>query len=195
MELSPIAPESNTRNEPLLESIVSSNEPSALAPRSPQLSQWQKVKRGARNIFGAHIACEPNPNGGCDKANCIVTDEVRMASWILLGTLASIVAILAIIDVASGRVTISGLSDHKHYAAVTVAGCFSFAATIITGIQVAAHYRHWTAPRTQIKIIRIILMVPIYAWSAWFGLIFVQLAPYIDFIRVCYEAFVIFNFL
>ncbi len=169
-----------------------------LAPHVPLLSKWQLMKRGARNVFGAHIACEPAADGSgcCGRGwRCVVTDDVRMASWVLLGILSFIVLVLAIINVASGKITIARLTDHKHYAAVAIAGVFSFAATLITFIQVRAHHRHFTAPATQKKIVRIILMVPIYAWSAWFGLIFVQLAPYIDFIRVCYEAFVIFNFL
>jgi len=118
-----------------------------------------------------------------------------MSVWLLLLLLSLIVAILAIIDISSGKVTFDGIKDHKHYAAIIVAACFAMAATLITAIQVASHRRYWAIPRIQIKIVRIILMVPIYAWSAWFGLVFVQLATYIDFIRVCYEAFVIFNFL
>jgi hypothetical protein len=48
---------------------------------------------------------------------------------------------------------------------------------------------------SQTQIIRIVLMVPIYAWASWFSLWFLEYAVYLDFVRVCYEAFVIYSFL
>lgn len=134
--------------------------------------------------------------GACAPSfQCVVNDEVRMSFWILLILLSSVVVILGIVDLATGKITFQGITDHKHWAAIVVAICFCLAATVITGLQALAHYRHWTYPPAQIKIVRIIFMVPIYAWSAFCGLFFVRLAAYIDFIRVCYEAFVIYNFL
>ena len=37
-------------------------------------------------------------------------------------------------------------------------------------------------------------MVPIYAWASWLGLTYPHLALYFDFLRECYEAFVIYCF-
>ena len=37
-------------------------------------------------------------------------------------------------------------------------------------------------------------MVPIYAFTSWLGLTYPQVALYFDFIRECYEAFVIYCF-
>lgn len=45
------------------------------------------------------------------------------------------------------------------------------------------------------QIIRIVLMCPIYAWASWLSLYFLELSVYIDFVRVCYEAYVIYSFL
>lgn len=38
-------------------------------------------------------------------------------------------------------------------------------------------------------------MVPIYALNAWFGLLFPDASIYMDSIRECYEAYVIYNFM
>jgi hypothetical protein len=38
-------------------------------------------------------------------------------------------------------------------------------------------------------------MCPIYAWASWCSLMWLHYAVYIDFVRVCYEAYVIYSFL
>jgi hypothetical protein len=38
-------------------------------------------------------------------------------------------------------------------------------------------------------------MCPIYAWASWFSLWFLHYGVYLDFVRVCYEAYVIYSFL
>ena len=71
---------------------------------------------------------------------------------------------------------------------------FCIVATLLTVHQIRQHL-HWnTAPRLRRYIIRIISMVPIYAWSSWLGLTYPEAALYFDFLRECYEAFVIYCF-
>jgi len=156
---------------------------------------WRKLVKRVHTVFGGYLESVRVGDSIIPAFRCIVNDEVRMAAWILLSLLTIIVAVLGLVEVISGKITFADLKDHKHAAAIAVAGCFALASTVITWLQVRAHHRYWTYPPAQVKIVRIILMVPIYAWSAWLGLVFVPLATYIDFIRVCYEAFVIFNFL
>jgi hypothetical protein len=56
------------------------------------------------------------------------------------------------------------------------------------------HLEFYNRPRLQIRVVRILWMVPIYAVDAWMSLRFKDAAFYIDPIRECYEAFVIYNF-
>jgi hypothetical protein len=65
---------------------------------------------------------------------------------------------------------------------------------VLTFLQIQAHRRHWVHPASQKHVVRILLMVPVYAISAWSSLAFVKLSAYLDFIRNCYEAYVIWYF-
>eukprot|EP00199_Chlamydomonas_sp_CCMP681_P000604 CAMPEP_0119112536 /NCGR_PEP_ID=MMETSP1180-20130426/40661_1 /TAXON_ID=3052 ORGANISM="Chlamydomonas cf sp, Strain CCMP681" /NCGR_SAMPLE_ID=MMETSP1180 /ASSEMBLY_ACC=CAM_ASM_000741 /LENGTH=467 /DNA_ID=CAMNT_0007100083 /DNA_START=261 /DNA_END=1665 /DNA_ORIENTATION=- len=56
------------------------------------------------------------------------------------------------------------------------------------------HTEYYTRPRLQKHVIRILWMVPIYAVDAWFALRFRDAREYLDPIRECYEAFVIWSF-
>lgn len=56
------------------------------------------------------------------------------------------------------------------------------------------HLEYYSRPRLQIRVIRILWMVPIYAVDSWLSLRFKEARFYIDPIRECYEAFVIYNF-
>ena len=49
-------------------------------------------------------------------------------------------------------------------------------------------------PGVQKYVVRIILMVPIYAFQSWLSLCFIHARIYIDAIREFYEAFVIASF-
>jgi len=57
------------------------------------------------------------------------------------------------------------------------------------------HALHYSKPHLQKYIIRILFMVPIYALNSWIVLKFPVTAIYLDTIRTCYEAFVIYNFM
>jgi hypothetical protein len=71
---------------------------------------------------------------------------------------------------------------------------FMIVSTLLTVHQIRMHL-HWnTAPRLRRYIIRIICMVPIYSFTSWLGLTFPSAALYFDFVRECYEAFVIYCF-
>ncbi|KAF3853300.1 hypothetical protein F7725_013988 [Dissostichus mawsoni] len=60
------------------------------------------------------------------------------------------------------------------------------------------HLRFYSSPREQRHIVRILFIVPIYAFDSWLSLLFFtndQYYVYFDTVRDCYEAFVIYNFL
>uniref|UniRef100_A0A1A8DNY0 Transmembrane protein 184B n=1 Tax=Nothobranchius kadleci TaxID=1051664 RepID=A0A1A8DNY0_NOTKA len=83
-------------------------------------------------------------------------------------------------------------------AAQAVSGFFVWIALILTCHQIYMHLRFYTSPREQRHIVRILFIVPIYAFDSWLSLLFFtndQFYVYFDTIRDCYEAFVIYNFL
>nr|CAG4643942.1 EOG090X05RX [Lepidurus arcticus] len=79
-----------------------------------------------------------------------------------------------------------------------VAGAFVWAAIIITCHQIYQYLRFYTNPAEQRWIVRILFIVPIYAFTSWLSLLCFQQNSYyvyFDSVRDCYEAFVIYNFL
>ncbi|UYV81954.1 TMEM184B [Cordylochernes scorpioides] len=82
-------------------------------------------------------------------------------------------------------------------AAHTISGIFVWAALLITCHQIYRHLRFYTCPAQQRSIVRILFIVPIYAFDSWLSLLFFHDSYYIyfDAVRDWYEAFVIYNFL
>ncbi|KAH8871376.1 Transmembrane protein 184C [Schistosoma japonicum] len=76
-----------------------------------------------------------------------------------------------------------------------VAGLFVLGAIPVSLWTIIGHMINYTNPLLQRHIIRILWMVPIYAFDAWMALIFPSFAIYFDTLRECYEAYVIYNFL
>ncbi|XP_046451754.1 transmembrane protein 184B-like [Daphnia pulex] len=79
-----------------------------------------------------------------------------------------------------------------------IAGVFVWAAVFITCHQIYQYLRFYTHPSEQRWIVRILFIVPIYALTSWFSLLFFHKNSYyvyFDTFRDCYEAFVIYNFL
>ncbi|XP_039440302.1 transmembrane protein 184C [Culex pipiens pallens] len=78
---------------------------------------------------------------------------------------------------------------------ILIGGLFVLSAIPISIWQITQHVVHFTRPILQKHIIRILWMVPIYALNAWLSLLFPRHAIYMDSIRECYEAYVIYNFM
>ncbi|XP_056379919.1 transmembrane protein 184B isoform X2 [Hyla sarda] len=82
--------------------------------------------------------------------------------------------------------------------AQAVSGFFVWTALLITCHQIYMHLRSYSCPNEQRHIVRILFIVPIYAFDSWLSLLFFtndQYYVYFDTVRDCYEAFVIYNFL
>ncbi|XP_057603646.1 transmembrane protein 184A isoform X2 [Hippopotamus amphibius kiboko] len=79
-----------------------------------------------------------------------------------------------------------------------VAGIFVWTALVLTGHQIYLHLRSYTVPNEQRYIIRLLFIVPVYAFDSWLSLLLLgghQYYVYFDSVRDCYEAFVIYSFL
>ncbi|XP_013791910.2 transmembrane protein 184B-like [Limulus polyphemus] len=82
-------------------------------------------------------------------------------------------------------------------AAQAISGAFVWAALIVTCHQIYQYLRYYSCPTEQRWIVRILFIVPIYAFDSWLSLLFFHDSFYIyfDSVRNWYEAFVIYNFL
>lgn len=78
---------------------------------------------------------------------------------------------------------------------VLCAGILAFSASAISVWLISKHQQHMTNVDVQSKIVGIIWMVPIYSVDSFFSLWFPQSAIYINMLRDCYEAYVLYLFL
>jgi len=86
----------------------------------------------------------------------------------------------------------------QHASGKGIAGACVWAAIFITCHQIYQYLRWYTNPAEQRWIVRILFIVPIYAFESWLSLMFFgenSYYVYFNAIRDCYEAFVIYNFL
>ena len=86
----------------------------------------------------------------------------------------------------------------EHASGKGIAGACVWAAIFITCHQIYQYLRYYTNPAEQRWIVRILFIVPIYAFESWLSLLFFNQNDYYVYfnaIRDCYEAFVIYNFL
>ena len=113
---------------------------------------------------------------------------------ILWGVIALVIA-LFIVDIVKNHISIQDLRNDIQLSFFIISGFFAFLSTFISLHQVLDHTSHWKYPSIQNCVIKILLMVPIYSMCS-FGSVFVpKLSAYFDFIRGCYEAYVIFIFI
>ena len=82
-----------------------------------------------------------------------------------------------------------------HTALLIVAGTFSMLACLTSFWLIAQHQANMTWIAVQSKICAILWMVPIYSINSFLSLLFPSASLYIDMLRDCYEAYVLFVFL
>mmetsp|Transcript_34079 Transcript_34079/g.47236 ORF Transcript_34079/g.47236 Transcript_34079/m.47236 type:complete len:412 (-) Transcript_34079:120-1355(-) len=88
---------------------------------------------------------------------------------------------------------------HRHhyslqYLAWFIAGVFVLLTLPISLYDVTQHYEHFTKPKLQRHVARVLWMVPIYSVDSWLALRFPAAGIYLNTLRECYEAYVIYNF-
>ncbi|KAI3637714.1 hypothetical protein MIR68_004363 [Amoeboaphelidium protococcarum] len=75
-----------------------------------------------------------------------------------------------------------------------ISGVFAWLAIVLSTILIYRHLKNFTKPEYQRHIVRILLMVPVYSLCAWLNYRYVSIGLWLDFIRSCFEAFVIYEF-
>ncbi|CAG8674144.1 organic solute transporter Ostalpha-domain-containing protein [Gigaspora rosea] len=87
-----------------------------------------------------------------------------------------------------------GLHWDAHRIGWTISGVFALVATLVSFYLIFKHLQNYNKPNHQRYIIRIILMVPIYAIISWLSYRYFRYSTYYETIRDCYEAFAIAAF-
>jgi Organic solute transporter Ostalpha len=75
-----------------------------------------------------------------------------------------------------------------------VSGLLSTISVVLSVLLIMQHLKHYTNPRLQRCIVRILLMVPIYSVDSWLSIRFHTWSLYFDLFRDCYEAYVLYMF-
>jgi hypothetical protein len=76
----------------------------------------------------------------------------------------------------------------------TLAGIFAVISMLLSGVLLANHLRNFTVPTQQRYIVRIILIVPLYALYSLLCVLFVRASVYLSILRDSYEAFAFLQF-
>ncbi|KAH9029395.1 organic solute transporter Ostalpha-domain-containing protein [Lactarius hengduanensis] len=87
-----------------------------------------------------------------------------------------------------------GSGSALHPAILRVAAISTAIATLVSAISILMHLKNYRKPMLQRMVVRVMLMVPIYAVSSLISLFSLDVAFIIDAIRDVYEAFVIYCF-
>lgn len=75
-------------------------------------------------------------------------------------------------------------------------GFMAWTSACVATLLVALHAKHYTVPRVQRHITRVILIVPVFALLSWASLVMPdEDSIYLESVRDCYESWVVYNFL
>lgn len=77
---------------------------------------------------------------------------------------------------------------------MVVAQSFVAFAVIVSGMQIGLHLFHYNEPRLQLYMCRILFMVPLYSIQSLLSLSYPEHALFLNSIRDCYEAYVLYYF-
>ncbi|KAJ9448191.1 hypothetical protein DIPPA_03914 [Diplonema papillatum] len=75
-----------------------------------------------------------------------------------------------------------------------IGGYCAIMATFMSVFQVMEHLTAFTDPDIQSRIIRILVMVPLYAVTSWLAMTYQSLATVLDLVRDSYESYAIYTF-
>ncbi|KAL1987801.1 hypothetical protein VTN96DRAFT_2204 [Rasamsonia emersonii] len=87
-----------------------------------------------------------------------------------------------------------GTGSRLARAVVIVSGVASLVATLLSLVSIWLQTKNYRKPLLQRYVVRLLLMVPIYAASSWASIVSLQASLWLDPIRDVYEAFTIYTF-
>eukprot|EP01062_Namystynia_karyoxenos_P062564 TRINITY_DN55469_c0_g1_i1.p1 TRINITY_DN55469_c0_g1~~TRINITY_DN55469_c0_g1_i1.p1 ORF type:complete len:459 (+),score=117.44 TRINITY_DN55469_c0_g1_i1:65-1378(+) len=77
---------------------------------------------------------------------------------------------------------------------LVLGGYCALLAVIISSLHILEHLATFTAPDLQVPVVRVLLMVPVYAATSWLAILVLPAAPYLDLFRDMYEAYAVYMF-
>ncbi|KIV80280.1 hypothetical protein PV11_07793 [Exophiala sideris] len=90
---------------------------------------------------------------------------------------------------------VGGTGDRLGRIIIILAGVAALVSSLISFLSIWLQTKNYRKPMLQRYVIRILLMVPIYAASSWASIMSLTAAFYVDPLRDIYEAFTIYTFL
>ncbi|ORY27455.1 organic solute transporter Ostalpha-domain-containing protein [Naematelia encephala] len=88
----------------------------------------------------------------------------------------------------------AGAGNHLPVWLLALCGAFTAVATIVSVMSITLQLKNYRKPMLQRAVVRIMVMVPLYAISSLIALFSLEAAFFIDAVRDLYEAFVIYTF-
>lgn len=122
-----------------------------------------------------------------------ITPEQKRTRKILNWSLIAIyIVILVLIGLAIWDMIVR--PKERHITAQVVSGMFVAIAVPLSLHDVSMHFSHYVRPDLQRYYVRILLLVPIYAFESWLAIRYKDQKIYLETMREAYEAWVIYNF-
>jgi hypothetical protein len=137
--------------------------------------------------------CPERKNSCGAKLLSIIKNEVTWGILVILCCAISLIIIWAVNSPVQWQIYKDPV--HEQGLIAIIGGIFAIVSTIMSFVQIVQHFFHKTHHPSQKRIIRILAMVPVYAATSWISLLFFESAIYMDFIKSCFEAYVIYCFL
>eukprot|EP00755_Sulcionema_specki_P006052 Sspe_Gene.34421::Locus_16735_Transcript_1_1_Confidence_1.000_Length_924::g.34421::m.34421 len=123
-----------------------------------------------------------------DEMKEIHTIKMRRLLFLYLGTGSLLVGfILGVVLLSTKQIS------HEKFP-IIIGGYCAILAIILSVFQVMEHLAAFTDQDVQSRIIRILVMVPLYAVTSWLAMQFHGAAKYLDLIRDSYESYAIYTF-
>lgn len=114
---------------------------------------------------------------------------MKCKDLLLLGVSVTFFTIVALV------VGFSAETTSLHTWAKYIGAAWALGAIVGSGDLIYKHLKYYSVPEEQKQIVRILLMVPIYATDSWVAMWEPSLTEYIDPVRDCYEAYVLYCFI
>jgi hypothetical protein len=132
-------------------------------------------------------------NSGKKTCLRVVKNEVTWGIFIIICCAVALIIIWA----ANDPVRWQEYKDpvHEQGLIAIIGGIFALVASVMSFVQIIQHFIHKTHHQSQKRIMRILGMVPLYAITSWISLLFLISAIYMEFIKSCFEAYILYCFL
>ncbi|OQR73076.1 transmembrane protein-like [Tropilaelaps mercedesae] len=146
---------------------------------------------------GSGVRTGPSQGPGSVRRQISFNAHSCIRNWRIWFKAVSAIAYLAILTVFLpwwiAKMIREGASPRMQ--AFLAAGIFLMMTLPISLYEIAGHIGNYSKPYLQKHVIRVLWMVPIYSINSWISLGWPKGGFYLDVVRECYEAYVIYNFM